>query len=148
MKRIILVFLCIIIIVLVVFLNWYMTNKKQLNEINSFNNYFISFIETDKGESKNISGVELTTLMNKAIDNNEQYKLKKSENGAYVLNNENSLEILVKVDSDGQYYLMEAYAVSGMTSFTTLYGGVDFKCVKKEYHENGRISKLVFEIVE
>lgn len=148
MKRIILVILCIIIIVLVVFLNWYMTNKKELNEINKFNNYFISYLENDKKEPQNISGIELTTLMNKAIDNNEQYKLKKSENGAYILNNENSLEILVKVNPNGEYYLMEAYEVSGMTSFTTLYGGVEFKCVKKEYHDNGRISKLIFEIVE
>lgn len=148
MKKTILVIICIIIITLVIFFNWYITNKKAFNEINSFNNYFISYIEDDTGKSKSITGIELTTLMNKAIDNNEQYNLKKSKNGAYILNNENSLEILIKVDSDGEYYLMEAYAISGMTSFTTLYGGVEFKCVKKEYHENGRISKLIFEIIE
>ena len=148
MKKTILVIICIIIIALVIFFNWYITNKKTFNEINSFNNYFISYIEDDAGKSKSITGIQLTTLMNKAIDNNEQYNLKKSENGAYILNNENSLEILIKVDPNGDYYLMEAYAISGMTSFTTLYGGVEFECVKKEFHQNGKISKLIFEILE
>ena len=46
------------------------------------------------------------------------------------------------------FYLMEAFELAGMTSFTTLYGGLKFECTKKEYHENGRISKLVFEIIE
>ncbi len=147
MKRIILFFVCVVTIILVVFMNWFMTNKKELQEVNAFNNNFISYIKNDNGEMVNISGIDLTTLINKAIDNNEQYGIKKSENGAYILNNENSIEILVQVEKEGNYYLMEAFAVSGMTSFTLLYGELEFKCEKIEYHENGKISKLIFGIV-
>lgn len=157
MKKIIMILICIIIIALVMFFNWYITNKNEIKEIKNFNNYFISYIENKVIDSENnskddiektIKGVELTTLINKAIDNNEKYNIKKDKNGAYILNNQNSLEILVQVEPYGDFYLMEAFELSGMTSFTTLYGGVEFKCVDIEYHKNGRISKLIFEIYE
>lgn len=143
MKKNLTIFACIIIIVLVLFFNWFIINKKEIREVQKFNNNFIYYIEQDS-----ITGVELTSIMNKAIDNNEKYKISKNKNGAYVLNNENSIEILVQVEPNGEFYLMEAFELSGMRSFTTLYGGVEFKCRKPEYHENGRISKLIFEICE
>lgn len=148
MKKIILFFVCVVIIVLVVFMNWFMTNKNSLQEVKNFNNNFLSYIENENGERLNISGIDLTTLMNKAIDNNEQIGLEKQEDGAYVLNNENSVEILVQVQPDGNYYLMEAFIVSGMRNFTLLYGQNEFKCEKIEYHENGKISKMIFSFVK
>ena len=148
MKKIILFFVCVVIIVLVGFMNWFMTNKNSLQEVKNFNNNFLSYIENENGERLNISGIDLTTLMNKAIDNNEQIGLEKQEDGAYVLNNENSIEILVQVQPDGNYYLMEAFIVSGMRNFTLLYGQNEFKCEKIEYHENGKISKMIFSFVK
>ena len=148
MKKIILFFVCVVIIVLVVFMNWFMTNKNSLQEVKNFNNNFLSYIENENGERLKISGIDLTTLMNKAIDNNEQIGLEKQKDGAYVLNNEDSLEILVQVQPDGNYYLMEAFIVSGMRNFTLLYGQNEFKCEKIEYHENGKISKMIFSFVK
>ena len=148
MKKIILFFVCVVIIVLVGFMTWFMTNKNSLQEVKNFNNNFLSYIENENGERLNISGIDLTTLMNKAIDNNEQIGLEKQEDGAYVLNNENSIEILVQVQPDGNYYLMEAFIVSGMRNFTLLYGQNEFKCEKIEYHENGKISKMIFSFVK
>ena len=162
MKKIIIILVCIIIIALTVFFSWYITNKKEIQEIQNFNYFFISYINTRNNSDVNntldnknseiegniIKGVELTTLINKAIDNNEKYKIKKDEKGAYILNNENSLEILIKIETDGEYYLMEAFELAGMTEFTRLYGGVEFECVDTEYHENGRISKIKFDIYE
>lgn len=147
MKKVILFFVCVVIIVLVIFMNWFMTNKKSLQEVKKFNSNFLSYIENEKGKSIYISGIDLTTLMNKAIDNNEQNGVKKQENGAYILNKENSVEILVRVEKNGDYYLMEAFSVSGMTNFTLLYGQKEFKCEKIEYHENGKISKMIFGII-
>ena len=147
MKKNIVFFVCVVIVAVAFFMNWFLTNQKKLQEINAFNNNFLSYIENEKGESVNISGIDLTTLMNKAIDNNEQKGVKKQENGAYILNKENSVEILVQVEKNGDYYLMEAFSVSGMTNFTLLYGQKEFKCEKIEYHENGKISKMIFGII-
>lgn len=142
MKKLLLFFGSVVIIVLVLFTNWYTSQNKIKQEVQAFNNNFETYTQNE------ISGVDLTTVINKAIDNNEQHKIEKKENGAYVLDKENSVEVLVKIsETDENYYLMEAFEQSGMQNFTVLYGTEKFKCIKKEFHENGRISKLVFEIV-
>lgn len=142
MKRNLIIIVCLISVILVIFFNWFITNKNNISSVQKFNNEFLYYI------NGKISGVDLTTIINKAIDNNEKNKVLKNENGAYILNNENSIEVLIQVEPDGEFYLMEAFELSGMTSFTTLYGGIEFECIKTEYHENGRISKLIFEICE
>lgn len=143
MKKIIIIFSSIVIVALVIFFNWYSNVNSQKKEVQAFNNYFNAYIENK------IHGVDLTTLINKAIDNNEQYKIKKTENGAYILDSEYSLEILIKISkNDENYYLMEAFEKTGMENFTVLYGAENFNCIKKEFHSNGRISKLVFEITD
>ena len=50
MKKIILFFVCVVIIVLVVFMNWFMTNKNSLQEVKNFNNNFLSYIENENGQ--------------------------------------------------------------------------------------------------
>lgn len=142
MKRNLIIIVCLILAGVALFFNWFIINKNTIKDVQAFNNEYLYYLDGS------ISGVDLTTIINKAIDNNEKYKIPKKENGAYIANNENSIEILIKVEPDGKFYLMEAFELAGMTSFTTLYGGLKFECTKKEYHENGRISKLVFEIIE
>lgn len=143
MKKIIIIFSSIVIVSLAIFFNWYTNTTKQKEEVQAFNNYFSTYIENE------IRGVDLTTVINKAIDNNEHYEIKKSENGAYILDDEYSLEVLIKISkNDENYYLMEAFEKTGMENFTVLYGAESFKCIKKEFHSNGRISKLVFEICD
>lgn len=98
---------------------------------------------------KEINGVDLTTVMNKAINNNEQNKIQKDENGKYIDDNEFYTEITIKLSKDDKnYFLMEAFQKIGIEEFTKLYGSQKFKCVKIDYHENGRISKILFEIQE
>ena len=41
---------------------------------------------------------------------------------------------------------MEAFEKAGMKEFTKSFGGAIFKSTKIEHHENGRISKIIFEI--
>lgn len=41
---------------------------------------------------------------------------------------------------------MEAFEKVGMKEFTKSFGSASFKSVKVEKHENGRISKIIFEI--
>ena len=61
--------------------------------------------------NKLITGRELTTVINKAVDNNEKNKVSKDKNGFYLDDNENSINIDVKIldsvfiDSLTWYYI-------------------------------------------
>lgn len=143
------IFLCIVIAVVVViaiFSSWYNKKAKNLQEIKSFNEEFESFLY------KEITGSELTTVMNKALESNENNKVEKDSKGAYKDNGVDSIQILVKPMKQSKYledneaYLMEAFEKAGMSSFTDNFGTDIFKSTKVEYHENGRISKIVFEV--
>ena len=140
MKKIIIGIICVLLVLIAVFSYWNITTYNKINEVKKFNNEFLKF--TDK---KILNGVEITTVMNKAIDINEQNGVKKDENGAYILNDENSIEILVQPNVNGEYFLMEAFQKSGMKSFTDLYGNFGFITKKIEKHQNGKISKIIFE---
>ena len=78
----------------------------------------------------------------------ELTKSNKVENGAYILNKTDSIEIMVQVEKNGDYFLMEAFAVLGMSNFTIEWGEDEFSCEKVEYHENGKISKMIFGIIK
>ena len=43
---------------------------------------------------------------------------------------------------------MEAFEKVGIKEFTKNFGAVIFKSTKVEYHDNGKISKIEFEVFE
>jgi hypothetical protein len=95
MKKII---ICLIVCFLVIFaivFNWYTSNIKNVREVKSFNNEFEQYFN-DEG----ITGVTLTSIINKAIDNNEKYKISKDNNKTYINDNEYSIEITIKVSEE------------------------------------------------
>ena len=86
------------------------------------------------------------TVVNKAIENNNQYEIKKNSDGTYKNDGKNSIEIIIKPTKDGKYFPMEAFEKVGMRDFTKSFGGAIFKSTKIEYHDNGKISKIQFDI--
>ena len=142
MKKNIAIIFILIIVVLAVFVTWYLQATNERNTITNYNSEYETLYK-----DKQITGVDLTTIINKAIDNNEKYSLEKDENSAYIDDGEYYIEIYVKLTEDGDTYLMEAIEQVGLSEFTNLYGSAYFECTNTEYHENGRISKLTFEIV-
>lgn len=138
-KSIICLFTVFVIIIAVVF-NWYWAKLQEQKEIKSYN------LELEQYTKENITGVSVTTIINKAIDENEQYSISKDENGFYKNDGKYSLEILVKLEEEGKLYPMEALEKVGVEGFTKAYGTAVFKAKNLEYHKNGRISKIVFEI--
>lgn len=89
MKKIIICFLFIFAIIVILFTIWYKQNVQYLNKIKNFNKEFEIYLD------KEISGVDLTTIMNKAIENNSQYNLKKNIDGTYKNDGKNSIQIFV-----------------------------------------------------
>ena len=85
---------------------------------------------------KEITGVDVTTVLNKAIDNNEQYKISKKDNNIYENDGKYSIQICIKLEEEGNYYPMEALEQIGVLGFTKAYATALFKMTNIEYHEN------------
>lgn len=141
MKKVIIAFACIAIISIAVFFNWYTNSMQEKRLVESYNNGYEIFTERE------ITGVDITTIINKAIDNNEQNSIPKDESGLYIEDNRYSTQVYIKVSDE--YYPMEAFEKVGINTFARAYGSAKFKCVEKTYNqETGRISKLFFEIIK
>lgn len=138
MKKVIISILLLCIIIVISFTTWYNHNLQELNDIKKFNKDFEEYLD------KSISGVDLTTIINKAIENNNQYQIVKNDDGTYKDDKKNSIIIFIQPLESGKYYPMEAYEKVGMKEFTKNFGSVLFKSKKVEYHKNGRISKILF----
>lgn len=120
----------------------YKNLQKQKLEITKFN---LNYEEYNKD---NLNGLDITTLINRAISDNEKNFIEKDENGLYNLENENSVEIYVKMIINNTTYRMERIDNLGINSFTEYFGEVRFKCTDIKYHKNGRVSSMTFEAKE
>ena len=140
MKKVIIGILLLVIIVVSVFFSWYNRNVQRLKDVKKFNSQFEDYLNRD------INGVDLTTIINKAIENNNKYNIKKDSKGVYLNDNNYYINIIIKPQEDGKSFLMEAFEQVGIKEFTKGFGGIVFKSTKVEYHKNGRISKIYFDI--
>ena len=128
---------CIVVLAIVVNFNNYQKNQRQ---ISNFNREFEEYNKED------IPGVDITTLINKAISNNEKYGVQKDENGLYINDGKNSIQIYITMIINGQTYPMENINKLGMDSFTSYFGVIKFKCTNISYHEEtSKIASMTFE---
>ena len=97
----------IVILIITVNFNNY---QKQQRQIKNFN---MQYEEYNKEE---VSGVDITTLINKAISNNEKNNIAKDENGFYIENEENSIKIYITMIINGKTYPMEDFHASPATT--------------------------------
>lgn len=142
MKKSFLTILIIFLIIMAILFGKYVSLRKHNLEIKKFNNAYEFY------NKENLNGLEITTVINKAIDNNEKYGVMKDENGYYI-EDDNSVKIEIKMIINNKIYPMERIREIGMESFTEFFGEVNFKCTDIEYHEKtGKISKMVFESTE
>ena len=142
MKKTFGIILVIVIVILVLFIGWYNENLSEKRVVSNYNSEYEVYIDEDI-----VSGVDLTTIINKAMDNNETYSIEKDENEHYINDDNYYTEIYIMLEEDGDSYAMEAFYEVGIDEFTSLYGEAEFECTSIEYHENGRISKMNFEII-
>lgn len=142
MKKSFLTIFVIFLVIMVILFAKFLSVKKQNSEIQKFNSGYEFYNRND------LCGLDITTVINKAIDNNEKYNVKKDKDGNYI-KDENSIEIEIKMIINNKTYSMENIRKIGMESFTEFFGEVDFKCIDIEYHkENGKVSKMIFESTE
>ena len=117
--------------------------------LNSINNQRIAQKENIKFEiykDEEITGAEVTTLINKAINSNQQNEVEKDKKGRYIDNETNSINIDIKFIDDDVTYNIEKIYNNGMDKFLTYYRDIKFKCVDVQYHDKTqKIKYMLFE---
>ena len=96
--------------------------------------------------NREIFGSDLASVINRAINDNNQNNVEKDEKGIYIANNTNSIKIQVKITDNDTTYDMETFYNSGMDNFIKYYNQIKFKCTNVEYHEaTNKIKYMLFE---
>ena len=141
MKKIFIFLIIVLIIVAIVGFN-YFSYKNEYRLIQNENSEFEEY------KDKDVNGLTVGTIINKAVDKNTKNKIEKDNDGNFIQNDENSIKIeLHMVENDKNYELqMEQIYNAGTEQFVQYYGNITFKCSKIEYHEKtGRIKYILFE---
>ena len=139
MKKIAIFFTIIIIIVVAVSF-MYMKYTKEHEEILNSNKIYESYLNKEK------TGTELATIINKAMDNNYKNNVEKDSKGNYISNENNSINIDIKMIDDDKTYNMEKIYSGGISTFTSYYRDIKFICNKIEYHsQSGKVKYMLFE---
>ncbi len=139
MKKTILFILCIVIIILSIFWVKYVNYQAEQRAIKEENLAYETYL------NKEITGRELTTAINRAVNNNETHSITKDEQGFYIQNELNSIEIEIKIIDNDTTYKMETIYNGGMETFIQYYSEIYFACTKIDYNDTGRVSYVVFE---
>lgn len=139
MKKTIIFIICVVIIILSVFGNKYLNYREEKSLIKKENLEYETYL------NKEVSGRDLTTAINRAVNSNEKNKVSKDENGLYTNNDINSISIEIKISDNDQTYKMETLYNGGMVTFIQYYGDISFECQKIDYNSKGRVSYMLFE---
>lgn len=134
------IFFLIIIIIIVGMSYLYLNYKANYYEAKKENQQFESY------DKQVIYGAELTTIINRAVDNNEINEVPKDNKGKYINNETNSIKIEIQMLDNQKTYEMETLYQGGMDKFVQYYNQIQFKCTKIEYHKTtNKVKYMLFE---
>ncbi len=142
MKKILVLFSIVIIAISIIWFNYaqYKSEYKQIQKSN---------LEFEKYYQKEVYGTDLTTIINKAVDENTRNKVEKNESNEFIENEEDSIKIEIMITDTGNVYKMENFYNGGTGKFVQYYGTIKFKCTKIEYHKKTKkIKYLYFEQIQ
>jgi len=143
MKKTIIVLFCIFLAILISLYSYYQSTQSTLDKVKKFNYQFEQYLDRE------IYGADVATIMNKAIDNNEQYEVPKNSNGRYIEDNKYCLKILIKFKDVDKYYEMESIDKAGIKGFMENFNLSTFEITDYSYNEKtGRIGKIIIEEIQ
>lgn len=149
MKKTIFFIIMILVLIIVIIIAGISNNKSKERERQAFNVQFESFV------GKTMYGADVLTIINKAIDNNTEYDIKKDEEGFYIEDNEHSLRvelILLSKNNEGKLeekiHQMETLEKVGLNGFISNFGLTSFECSNIEYNKQKRVSKIIVKQLE
>ena len=139
MKKIF-IFLAIVVIIVAIVGVRYISYKSEYNAVRRENADF------EKYKDQEVYGLDVASIMNKAVDKNTKNKIEKDDNGNFIQNDENSIEIEIYMSDNEKTYKMENIYDAGTEQFVQYYGKIKFKCSNIKYHKKtGRIKYILFE---
>ena len=139
MKKIIIILLVFIIVLCILLYNFnsIALDKQKISEENA---------EFELYLNKEIYGIDIASIINKAVDKNIKNEIQKDDKGFFIQNDENSIEIEVYLTEGDDIYKMEQIYKQGTEQFVQFFIDAKFKSSKVEYHEKtGRIRYILFE---
>lgn len=140
MKKYIITILILIAIVISSVLYAYNTYKKNVQDLKNYNNEFTKYENTE------IAGTEIASILNKAVNNNEQNNVNKDEQGIYIENDENSIKIDIYIKDNDTTYSMEKIYNMGVEKFINSFSLETFKITETQYHnKTGKIKYIKLE---
>mgnify|MGYP004615206325 FL=1 len=139
MKKTLIYIICIVLIILSVIGTKYLNFKEQKSLIQKYNLEYEVYLNQD------VTGRELTTAINRAVNNNEKNSVQKDEKGFYIEDDNNSVKIEIKILDNDTTYQMETLYNGGMENFIQYYGDINFNCSKIDYNSKGKVSHIIFE---
>ena len=140
MKKTIAILLLIFLVIVICIFYKINQIKVEKEEIALYNSEFEEYNKND------LNGIDITTIINKAINKNESNSVEKNEDGLYIDNGKDSIKIDITLINNNVTYPMEAINELGMSSFTAYFAEVKFNCKEIKYHEStGKISYMLFE---
>ena len=139
MKKIAIFFIITILIVCAIFA-MYISYKANYNMSKKSNLAFEKYLNEE------VYGTDLATVINRAVDRNEKNEVTKNNKGIYQNNDENSINIEIKMLDDDSVYKMEKFYNDGIQNFINYYGNIKFKCVDIKYHSStNQVKYMLFE---
>jgi len=142
-KTVFVILLIFLAIIVAIFMNYRELTTNQ-NIATKFNKDFEFY------NKASILGTDVTTVINRAINNNEKYSVPKDENDLYIANETDSIKIYVCFSTkDDEYYPMENLKKNGLKEFTRYFGEIEFRCTSIKYHQKtGTIAEMKFSVVD
>lgn len=139
MKKIAIFF--VIIVILICSISYiYLNYKANYNQTKKAN------LEFERYLNEEVYGVDLATIINRAIDNNQKNEVEKNNKGIYLNNDTNSISMEIKMTDNNSIYQMETIYNGGIQNFINYYSNIKFKCVDVKYHEStNKVKYLLFE---
>lgn len=139
MKKII-IFFAIIIIIICGISYIYLNYKAEYNMSKKAN------LEFEKYLNEEVYGVDLATIINRAVDNNQRNEVQRNNKGIYINNDTNSISIEIKMIDNDSIYQMETIYNGGTQNFVNYYNNIKFKCVEIKYHNStNKVRYMLFE---
>lgn len=139
MKKIALFFLIIVIIVVGISY-MYLNYKSNYNTAKRENQKFESYYNQE------IEGAELATIINRAVNENNINEIEKDKKGKFINNDNNSINIDIKMLDNDETYNMETLYNGGIDKFVQYYSKIKFKCTDIKYHKStNKVKYMLFE---
>lgn len=141
MKKFIIFFVIVIVIISGI-------SYIYLNYRSEYNSSMKANMEFEKYQDVEVYGADLATIINRAVDRNENNKVSKNNKGIYIDNDSNSISIEIKMKDNDTIYQMETIYNGGIQNFISYYNNIKFKCVDIKYHySTHKVRYMLFEQV-